>query len=175
MLSIGLWRRYINITITIMDIIHHLALQSESESLYNWRSVSQYVLVSSPVWDFWPEFQTQLNSVGLSVPHREHITSPLWTQQVNAIYRFVNIIITILDIIHCPAFYLEHDISETGLCLRLQVDPTQLCSQDRGSLYLRIAVAGVHRQRLAPSNGPNWVGSTLIWGQNAVSESLFIK
>jgi hypothetical protein len=24
--------------------------QSESESLYNWRSVSQYVLVSSPIW-----------------------------------------------------------------------------------------------------------------------------
>jgi hypothetical protein len=26
--------------------------QSESESLYNWRLVSQYVLVSSPIWDF---------------------------------------------------------------------------------------------------------------------------
>jgi hypothetical protein len=25
----------------------------ESESLYNWRSVSQYVLVSSPIWGFW--------------------------------------------------------------------------------------------------------------------------
>jgi hypothetical protein len=29
--------------------------ESESESLYNWRSISQYVLVSSPIWDFWPE------------------------------------------------------------------------------------------------------------------------
>jgi hypothetical protein len=29
--------------------------QSESELLYNWRSVSQYVLVSSPISDFWPE------------------------------------------------------------------------------------------------------------------------
>jgi hypothetical protein len=29
--------------------------QSESELLYNWRSVSQYVLVSCPIWDFWPE------------------------------------------------------------------------------------------------------------------------
>jgi hypothetical protein len=28
--------------------------ESESELLYNWRSVSQYVLVSSPIWDFWP-------------------------------------------------------------------------------------------------------------------------
>jgi hypothetical protein len=29
--------------------------ESESELLYNWRSVSQYVLVSSPSRDFWPE------------------------------------------------------------------------------------------------------------------------
>jgi hypothetical protein len=29
--------------------------ESESELLYNWRSVSQSVLVSSPIWDFWPE------------------------------------------------------------------------------------------------------------------------
>jgi hypothetical protein len=27
----------------------------ESELHYNWQSVSQYVLVSSPIWDFWPE------------------------------------------------------------------------------------------------------------------------
>jgi hypothetical protein len=33
----------------------HLLKQSESELLYNWQSVSQYVLVSSPIWDFWPE------------------------------------------------------------------------------------------------------------------------
>jgi hypothetical protein len=30
-------------------------LLSESELHYNWRLVSQYVLVSSPIWDFWPE------------------------------------------------------------------------------------------------------------------------
>jgi hypothetical protein len=58
MLSIGLWRWYINITITILDNIHCLL------------------------------FKTQLNSTGLSVPHRKHITSPLLAQQVNAIYRF---------------------------------------------------------------------------------------
>jgi hypothetical protein len=34
-------------------------------------------------------FKTQLNSIGLSVPHRKHIMSPLRAQQVNAIYRFV--------------------------------------------------------------------------------------
>jgi hypothetical protein len=34
-------------------------------------------------------FKTQLNSKGLSVPHRKHITFPLPAQQVNAIFRFV--------------------------------------------------------------------------------------
>jgi hypothetical protein len=34
----------------------------------------------------------------------------------------MNINITILDIIHRPVFYLKHDVSETGLCLRLQVE-----------------------------------------------------
>jgi hypothetical protein len=37
-------------------------------------------------------FKTQLNSVGLSVPHRKHIMSPLQAQQVNAIYRFVTMV-----------------------------------------------------------------------------------
>jgi hypothetical protein len=37
-------------------------------------------------------FKTQLNSIGLSVPHRNHITSPLRAQQVNAICRFVTMV-----------------------------------------------------------------------------------
>jgi hypothetical protein len=49
-----------------------------------------------PHGDFYPSscllFKTQLNPVGLSVPHRKHITSPLRSQQVNAIYRFVTMI-----------------------------------------------------------------------------------
>jgi hypothetical protein len=59
MLSIGLWRWYINISITNLDIIHR------------------------------PIFYLKLNSIGFSVPHRKHITSPLRAQKVNAIYRFV--------------------------------------------------------------------------------------
>jgi hypothetical protein len=54
---------YINITITILDIIHR------------------------PVF-----YKIQLNSIGLSVPHRKHITSPLRVQQVNTIYRFVTMV-----------------------------------------------------------------------------------
>jgi hypothetical protein len=64
MLSIGLWQCYINITMTILDIIHRPVF---------------YLKLS---W-------THLNSIGLSVPHRKHITFPLRAQQVNAIYRFV--------------------------------------------------------------------------------------
>jgi hypothetical protein len=37
-------------------------------------------------------FITQLNSIGLSVPHRKHITSPLRAKQVNAIYIRVHIL-----------------------------------------------------------------------------------
>jgi hypothetical protein len=34
------------------------------------------------------------------------------------------ITITILDNIHRPVVYLRHDVSETGLCISLQVEPT---------------------------------------------------
>jgi hypothetical protein len=50
------------------------------------------------IWDifhrtvFYVVFTTQLNSIGLSVPHRKHITSSLRAQQVNAIYRFVTMV-----------------------------------------------------------------------------------
>jgi hypothetical protein len=57
--STGLWRWYINITITILEIIHR------------------------------PVFYLQLNTISLYIPHRKHITSPLLDKQVNAIYRFV--------------------------------------------------------------------------------------
>jgi hypothetical protein len=39
---------------------------------------------------------------------------------------YINIAISILSIIHRPVFYLKHDISETGYCLRLQVVSTQM-------------------------------------------------
>jgi hypothetical protein len=43
---------------------------------------------------------------------------------------YVNIAITILDIIHRRFFYLKQDVSETGFCLRLQEVPTQLGTTD---------------------------------------------
>jgi hypothetical protein len=56
-----------NITITILDIIHRPVF---------------YLKLNS----------TQLNCLDLSVPHRKHITSPLRAQQVNAVYRFVTMV-----------------------------------------------------------------------------------
>jgi hypothetical protein len=61
-------------------------------------------------------FETQLNSVGLSVTHRKHTTSPLRAQQVNAIYRFVTMIrsYNYCNLGHYPfVFYLKLNI---GLC-----------------------------------------------------------
>jgi hypothetical protein len=40
-----------------------------------------------------------------------------------------NITNTILYIFHGPGFYLKHNISETGFCLRLQVVPIQWAEQ----------------------------------------------
>jgi hypothetical protein len=37
-------------------------------------------------------FKTQLNPIGLSVPHMKHITSLLGAQKVEAIYRFMTMV-----------------------------------------------------------------------------------
>jgi hypothetical protein len=60
--------------------------------------------------------------------------------------------ITILCIIHRPVFYLKHDVSETGSCLYLQVEPINLDPIDINPIGV---VAGVGRQRLALNIGPN--------------------
>jgi hypothetical protein len=39
---------------------------------------------------------------------------------------YINIITTILDIIHRPVFYSKYNISDTGFFTRLHVEPTQL-------------------------------------------------
>jgi hypothetical protein len=46
------------------------------------------------------------------------------------------ITITILDIIYRPVFFLKHHVLETGFCLHLQVEPTELgLSGDRLALF----------------------------------------
>jgi hypothetical protein len=79
MLSIGLWRWYINIIITILDVFHEPLFYFKLSSTYRFVRTSQ---------------ETQYVS-GMS-------TTGLW-------WWYSNIIITILDIIYRPAFYLKHD------------------------------------------------------------------
>jgi hypothetical protein len=46
------------------------------------------------------------------IPHRKHISPPIRTQQVNAVYRFlrkyIDITIAVLDSIRHPDLYLKH-------------------------------------------------------------------
>jgi hypothetical protein len=50
---------------------------------------------------------------------------------------YINITITILDIIHRPVFYLKKkNVLETGFCHRLHVEPTQVVPADKTSLCL---------------------------------------
>jgi hypothetical protein len=73
-------------------------------------------------------FIIQLNSIGLSVPHRKHITSPLQGQQVNVIYRLVTMVywynsqFWTLSIVLCVLWI---NVSETEFGLSLLVEPTQ--------------------------------------------------
>jgi hypothetical protein len=55
---------------------------------------------------------------------------------------FINITIIILDIIHRPVFYLKQNVSETGFCLLLQVEPNRVVPIEKDSLCHR-------KQRLA--------------------------
>jgi hypothetical protein len=49
---------------------------------------------------------------------------------------YINITITILDIIHRPVFYLKRNVSEIGFYSRLQVEPTQVGPMEMDSLCL---------------------------------------
>jgi hypothetical protein len=51
---------------------------------------------------------------------------------------FINLITTtILNIINRPVFCLKNNVSETGFCLRLPVEPAQLSPIDKPSLCFR--------------------------------------
>jgi hypothetical protein len=84
-------------------------------------------------------FKTQVSFTGLSVLHRKRLRyEPNRLMLPIGLRRsYNNTTITILDIIHRLAFYLKRNVSETGFCPRLQVEPTQLGLTDRASLRLR--------------------------------------
>jgi hypothetical protein len=73
-------------------------------------------------------FKTQLNSVGLSVPHRKHITTPLRAQQVNAIYRFVTMVYwyNYHNSGHYPSSCVLFKTQLNSVGLRLRYEPSRL-------------------------------------------------
>jgi hypothetical protein len=108
MLSIQLWRWYINITITILDIIHR------------------------------PVFYFKLNSTLYVCPYltedtlRLHYKPNRLMPSIGLWRWYINISITILDIMHRPVFYLKLNSSLyvcpylTGNTLRLRYEPNNL-------------------------------------------------
>jgi hypothetical protein len=81
--SIGLWRFCINVT-------HNSGHYPSTCLLFKTQLYSLNYWVMHPVRRFL--YTILINSIGLSVPHRKHITSPLRAQQLNATYRFVAIV-----------------------------------------------------------------------------------
>jgi hypothetical protein len=190
-LSIGLWRWYINITITILDIIHSLAFYLKLNStLYvcsyltvntlHLRYEPNRLMLSISLWlwyinnynsGHYPSscllFITQLNSIGLSVPHRKHITSPLRLMLSIGLWGwYINITYKILDSIYRPVFYYEQNGSETGFYGRLQRERTHFGPVDRDRLCLIW---------LASFIAPNRVGRIYRRQPDPVSEMLCSK
>jgi hypothetical protein len=76
--------------------------------------------------------------MGLSVSQRQRLRyEPNRLMLPKGLWRwYINITITILDIVHRPVFYLNDDILEIGFFLRFQMESTQLDPIHRGSLCL---------------------------------------
>jgi hypothetical protein len=53
---------------------------------------------------------------------------------------YVSTNIMFLNIIHRPVYIIQHNVSETGSCLRLQVKPSQFEPIDWASPYLRTPI-----------------------------------
>jgi hypothetical protein len=78
-------------------------------------------------------------------PQKLELTSPtsggrsvgIVRSQTEATEFEFDVSIRILDIIHCPFSYLKHDVSETGFCLHLQVQHTEMGPIDGERIRLR--------------------------------------
>lgn len=67
-----------------------------------------------------------------------------WSQNVlKQIRKPTTLTIKILEIIHRPDFYLEHDVSEIAFCIRLQVQLTQFGTIDRARPCLRTYIGAI--------------------------------
>jgi hypothetical protein len=110
--------QYINITITIPDIIHRPVLY-----LKRMMFVPHRKHITSPL-----ESNMLIRSISL------------WR-------RYINITLTILDIIHRPISYLKYNISTSGFCLRRQME-TYLVRPNKATLCLRTETESTLRRVL---------------------------
>jgi hypothetical protein len=101
-----------SLTIAILNVIHRLSFIWNSTELY--RFVCPYL--------------TRNTLRLLYEPNRLMLTISLWRW-------YINITIAILNSIHRPVFYFKHGVSETGVCLPLQLEPSSLVPIDRDSFY----------------------------------------
>jgi hypothetical protein len=66
---------------------------------------------------------------------------------IGLLQRYINVTLNILDIINPSVLYLKHNVSKTGFCLRLHVEPIEWDPIDKLGLHLR--------RQLALFTGPN--------------------
>jgi hypothetical protein len=117
MLFIGFWRYYINITITIVDVIHHpifhLREREEIKFCGGWGGRDIIVLEGGVIeTKFCCFVGSQAVPVILPAPYRKHIMFPLRVQRINAIYRFVTMVY----------YYNYHNCGHyPSSCLRRQI------------------------------------------------------
>jgi hypothetical protein len=87
--------------------------------------------------EFWPESHSH--------PPNDMFTSTLVESNsgtykspsfLQCFHPYHHITVTILDVIDDPVFYLKPDVSETGFCLCIQVEPTQLGQIDIAEKFL---------------------------------------
>jgi hypothetical protein len=74
--------------------------------------------------------------------------------------------IKILTIVHHPNFYLKHDFSETGFCLSIQVELTQLGPTDRASFCFRTIILIYHRHKPIDLIEVSFVWSAVLFQAN---------
>jgi hypothetical protein len=111
--TLYLWRWYINITITVLDIIHRPVFYLKHD--VSCRCLKQRNV--NKICKVWPYLTG--NTLRLRYdPNRLMLSIGLWRW-------YINISITILDII-----YLKRNVSETRFCLRLQVEHSKLSPID---------------------------------------------
>jgi hypothetical protein len=130
-LSIGLWRLYINITITVLG-------NNDRPVFY-----LKHMMDNSYLTEIAFRLHYEPNRLMLSIALRR---------------LYVNITVTVLDIISRSVPYLTHNVSKTWFCFRLQAKPIQFGLIVTGSLVSW--VHSVWRRRL------NAISQTSckIWG-----------